>query len=341
MLRVSVLGCGYWGKNLVRNFSQLGVLHSVCDLDTEAANRMSAQHGAPLQTFEQILRDPAVNAVVIAVPPDSHFSLARQVLLAGKHVFVEKPLALAVEEAEQLTALAEQKQLVLMVGHILQYHPAFLELKSIIRDGALGSLQYIYSNRLNLGKFRVEENILWNFAPHDMSMVLSIVDELPQSVFSSGHCHLSPNIHDVTITHLSFKSGIQGHVFVSWLHPHKEQKLVVVGDRGMAVFDDCLPWSEKLTIYPNQVQWVNGTPYEEKSAGMKLILSESEPLRLECQHFLECIEKGTTPKTDGREGARVLKVLAAAQESLATKQNIEILPEQQNMDRKIDSVSHA
>lgn len=320
-LKVSVIGCGYWGKNLVRNFSQLGVLSSVCDLNESAAAKMSAEYAVPVLSLEQVLSSD-VDAVIIAVPPDLHFDLAEQALLAGKHVFVEKPLALAVHDAEHLTKLAQSKQRILMVGHILQYHPAFLELKQIISQGTLGELQYIYSNRLNLGKFRKEENILWNVAPHDISMILSIAQELPEWVFSSGHCHLNPNIQDVSVTNLAFKSGLQAHIFVSWLHPFKEQKLVVIGDSGMAVFDDGLPWNEKLKIYPNQVQWVNGIPQEEKSAGMNLILDEAEPLKLECKHFLDCIINSVVPKTDGHEGSRVLKVLAATQESLATNSKV-------------------
>src|SRR6202012_1292959 len=181
---------------------------------------------------------------------------------------------------------------VLMVGHLLQYHPALGKLKAMIREGQLGRLQYIYSNRLNLGKIRREENILWSFAPHDISMILSLAGDLPESVYATGACHLNPRIHDLTKTHLSFKNGIQAHIHVSWLHPYKEQKLVVVGDRGMAVFDDGLPWGEKLQLYPHQVMWVDGQPQPEKPDVINGPLEGAEPLKLECEHFLSAMESG-------------------------------------------------
>jgi len=239
-IKISVIGCGYWGKNLVRNFSELGALHSVCDANHELANAASQTHGIPSLSLEQVLQGD-VDGVVIAAPAAQHYDLAQKALKAGKHVFVEKPLSLKIEDAKKLCDLALQVDRKLMVGHLLQYHPAFLELKQLISKGNLGRLQYIYSNRLNLGKFRNEENILWSFAPHDISMILGLAADLPETVYATGACHLNPRIHDVTTTHLSFKNGIQAHIFVSWLHPFKEQKLVVVGDRGMAVFDDGLP----------------------------------------------------------------------------------------------------
>ncbi|MCX7353001.1 MAG: Gfo/Idh/MocA family oxidoreductase, partial [Proteobacteria bacterium] len=254
-IKISVIGCGYWGKNLVRNFSELGVLHSVCDAKHELANTASQTYGIPALSLEEVLKSD-VDGVVIAAPAAQHYDLTQKALKAGKHVFVEKPLSLKIEDAKKLCELALQTDRKLMVGHLLQYHPAFLELKQLIAKGNLGRLQYIYSNRLNLGKFRNEENILWSFAPHDISMILSLAADLPETVYATGACHLNPRIHDVTTTHLSFKNGIQAHIFVSWLHPFKEQKLVVVGDRGMAVFDDGLPWGEKLKLYPHQVNWV-------------------------------------------------------------------------------------
>lgn len=322
-IKISVIGCGYWGKNLVRNFAELNVLHSVCDANQELAKKMSQIYEVPALSLEQILQSD-VGGVVIAAPAVQHYELAQKALRAGKHVFVEKPLSLEVESAQKLCNLALQVDQKLMVGHLLQYHPAFLELKQLISKGNLGRLQYIYSNRLNLGKFRSEENILWSFAPHDISMILSLAGDLPEAVYATGACHLNPRIHDVTTTHLSFKNGIQAHIFVSWLHPYKEQKLVVVGDRGMAVFDDGLPWGEKLKLYPHQVNWVNGLPEATKADLINVPLEISEPLKLECQHFIDCLKSHQNPRTDGAEGLRVLQVLDAAQRSLHSKTTISL-----------------
>lgn len=313
--KISIIGCGYWGKNLVRNFSELGVLHSVCDANIELAEKVSQSYGTPAWTLDQLLKSD-VDGIVIAAPAVQHFDLSQKALKAGKHIFVEKPLSLKVNEAQKLCDLALQVDRTLMVGHLLQYHPAFLELKQLIVKGNLGRLQYIYSNRLNLGKFRNEENILWSFAPHDISMILGLAGDLPEKIYATGACHLNPRIHDVTTTHMSFKNGIQAHIFVSWLHPYKEQKLVVVGDRGMAVFDDGLSWGEKLKLYPHQVTWVDGLPQPEKADVIHVPLAVAEPLKLECQHFIDSINNKQKPLTDGFEGLQVLRVLDAAQRSL-------------------------
>lgn len=324
-IRVSVIGCGYWGKNLVRNFAELEALSSICDANSELAKSSSQTYGVPALSLEEVFQSD-VDGVVIAAPAVQHYDLAEKALKSGKHVYVEKPISLKVEEAKKLCELALKENRKLMVGHILQYHSAFIELKNLISKGNLGRLQYIYSNRLNLGKFRNEENILWSFAPHDISMILGLARELPESVYATGVCHLNPRIHDVTTTHLTFKNGIQAHVFVSWLHPFKEQKLVVVGDRGMAVFDDGLSWGEKLKLYPHQVTWVDGLPQASKADVVNIPLEVSEPLKLECQHFLDCIEKNKNPKTDGIEGMQVLQVLDAAQQSLHSLASVSLTP---------------
>lgn len=325
-IKISVVGCGYWGKNLVRNFAELKVLHSVCDANIKFAEKSSQAHGVPALTFEQVLNSDC-DGVVIAAPAAQHFDLTQRALKAGKHVFVEKPLSLRIDEAQKLCDLSVQGNRKLMVGHLLQYHPAFQELKNLIVKGNLGRLQYVYSNRLNLGKFRNEENILWSFAPHDISMILGLVGSLPEKVYATGACHLNPRIHDVTTTHMHFKNGVQGHIFVSWLHPYKEQKLVVVGDRGMAVFDDGLLWGEKLKLYPHQVTWVDGLPQPEKADVIHVPLSVEEPLKLECQHFIDSIRNNQKPRTDGEEGLLVLRVLDAAQQSLHSSANITLSDE--------------
>jgi len=203
-----------------------------------------------------------------------------------------------------------------MVGHILQYHPAFLALKNMAEGGELGTLNYIYSHRLNLGKFRREENILWSFAPHDISMILALAGGTPESVLATGGSYLNRDIADVTTTHLTFPSGLRAHIFVSWLHPFKEQKMVVVGDRKMTVFDDTRPWQEKLAVYPHEITWDNGLPVPTRAEPSYVPLPEQEPLLMECRHFLECTVTGATPRTDAREGLRVLRVLNLSQESI-------------------------
>jgi predicted dehydrogenase/carbonic anhydrase/acetyltransferase-like protein (isoleucine patch superfamily) len=314
--RVAVAGCGYWGRNLVRNYANLGALAAIHDPDPAVAADLSRKHEVPARSWLDVLADESIEGAVIAAPAVLHATLAHQALQAGKHVFVEKPLALELGEAEALCALAERHNRVLMVGHLLQYHPAFLALKELVAQGDLGRLQYLYSNRLNLGKVRREENILWSFAPHDISMILSLVGSEPEDVQAVSASYLHQRVADVTTTHLSFPAGERAHVFVSWLHPFKEQKLVVVGDQAMAVFDDTEPWERKLVAYRHKMEWRNGVPQPSKVDGAPVALTQQEPLLLECEHFLRCIEDGTRPRTDGREGLRVLRVLQAAQRSM-------------------------
>jgi predicted dehydrogenase/serine acetyltransferase len=315
-MKAAVIGCGYWGKNLVRNFHELGALAAISDSDRRAAASLSAAFGVPTLELDAILARADIPAVVIAVPAAGHAVLVRRALEAGKHVFVEKPLALDLGEAEELCALAERAQRILMVGHLLQYHPGFLKLKELCASGSLGRLLYVYSTRLNLGKLRREENILWSFAPHDISMILSLAGGLPEEVWTTGACYLHRQIADVTTTHLRFANGINAHIFVSWLHPFKEQKLVVVGDRAMAVFDDGLSWSEKVQLFPHTVEWRDQVPVPNKAAAVPLPLPESEPLAEECRHFLDGIASRTRIRTDGREGLDVLRVLDAAERSM-------------------------
>jgi UDP-2-acetamido-3-amino-2,3-dideoxy-glucuronate N-acetyltransferase len=316
MARVAVIGCGYWGKNLARNFHQLGALAAISDTTPQTAAAISVEHGVPAIALETILNRSDISGVVIAVPAVGHGNLVRQALDAGKHVFVEKPLSLDVEEAEKLCTLAEAKQRVLMVGHLLQYHSGFLKLKELTATGALGRLLYIYSNRLNLGKLRREENILWSFAPHDISMILSLAGDTPDDVWATGACYLHRTIEDVTTMHMRFANGINAHVFVSWLHPFKEQKLVLVGDRAMAVFDDGQGWGEKLQLFPHTVEWRDQIPVPNKALAMPVAIAEREPLAEECRHFLDGISEGTSIRTDGVEGLKVLRVLDAAERSM-------------------------
>jgi UDP-2-acetamido-3-amino-2,3-dideoxy-glucuronate N-acetyltransferase len=314
--QVAVVGCGYWGKNLVRNFYELGALSVVCDPRPEALNEAVAKCQVPAVTgIDSVLSNPEVDAVVIAAPAAQHYDLARRSIVSGKDVYVEKPLALHAEEGRKLAALAAEQKKILMVGHILLYHPAVLELKRLISAGELGQIQYIYSSRLNLGKLRTEENILWSFAPHDISAILYLLDESPIRVSSHGGSYLNSQIFDTTLTTCDFRSGVKAHIFVSWLHPFKEQKLAIVGSKKMAVFDD-VESARKLTLYSHRIDWLNRVPIARRDDGQVVVLPELEPLRQECEHFLECIRHRTEPRSDGESGARVLEVLEAAERSL-------------------------
>jgi len=253
--------------------------------------------------------------VVLATPAAMHFEQVKRVLNAGKDVFVEKPLALHYSEGQELVALAHAHDAILMVGHILEYHPAVALLKDIIQRGELGQILYLYSNRLNLGKVRQEENILWSFAPHDISVICSLTGAEPIEVSASGGSYLQSGIADVTVTNLVFETNVRAHIFVSWLHPYKEQKLVVVGDRKMAVFDDTAR-EGKLKIYDKGIEWRAGLPVPRQTAETTLFFEELEPLKLECNHFVSCIRDRQQPLTDGRSALKVLKVLEGCQISL-------------------------
>jgi UDP-2-acetamido-3-amino-2,3-dideoxy-glucuronate N-acetyltransferase len=314
---IGVIGCGHWGKNLVRNFYELNALKAVCDIDERALQAVRANYPAvqTVQDHRALLQDPAVKAVAISTPATTHHALAKDALLAEKDVFVEKPIALLSKDGEELVALAKDKKKVLMVGHILEYHAAICKMKEFIDGGALGKIHYIYSTRLNLGKFRNEENILWSFAPHDISIILHLLNEMPTRVAAHGGNYLNPNITDVTITNLDFPSGTKAHIFVSWLHPYKEQKLVVIGDKKMMMFDDVEP-ENKLYAYSHKIDWIDRLPVPHPEKPERIDIPRLEPLRTECEHFLDCIRSRKTPKTDGENGLRVLKILEACQDSL-------------------------
>lgn len=320
MKNLALIGAGYWGRNLARNFHQLGALGLVCDSSDEvlAAQSAACPGICVTKSVEEVLSDASITRVAIAAPAARHFDLALRALQAGKDVFVEKPLALDVREGLALVELAEKHGRILMVGHLLQYHPCVRAIQRLVAEGALGKLQYITSNRLNLGKIRREENALWSFAPHDISVVLSLVGgEMPDRVRCIGEAYLHHGVADVTLTTMSFPGGVNAHVHVSWINPFKEQRLTVVGSHGMLVFDDTLPWAEKVMLYRQPLVWEGGVvPTAKKAAGEAVVVPEEEPLRLECSHFLECCDERKAPVTDGEEGLRVLEVLNAAQRSL-------------------------
>lgn len=319
--QVAVIGAGKWGSNLVRVFEKLGALKYVCDTKyeesrlEEAGGKYKYNKEKYLTDYHRILSNQDIDAVVIATPPETHYEIAYEALKKDKHIFVEKPFVLDIADGERILDLVElnSSKLVLMVGHVMQYHPTFRMLKQIIRDGELGDLLYIYSNRLNLGRVRRNENALWSFAPHDISMILKLAGEEPVSVYSTGGNYLHNDIADVTMTHLEFKTGLKAHIFVSWLHPFKEQKMVVVGSEKMAVFDDTLQSENKLCLYRHKIDSNGDTTRGEKEYAVAV---KSEPLMNECKHFLDCIRTGRKPLTDGEEAMRVLRVLKQAQESL-------------------------
>jgi UDP-2-acetamido-3-amino-2,3-dideoxy-glucuronate N-acetyltransferase len=315
-IRVAVVGCGQWGRNHVRNYAEIGALEGLVDHHPDVVDDLVARHGGRAMTFEQALADRNVDALAFALPPSQNHALGLRALEAGKHVFLEKPLALEVRQAEELCAAAERLDRRLMVGHILQYHPAFLKLRDLVHQGRLGRLCYITSSRLNLGRIKREEDAFWALAPHDISMILSLVGREPEGIEAVGGYHLHPTIADVTTTHMRFAGGAQAHVFVSWLHPFKEQKLTIVGSEAMAVFDDGEPWERKLLLYPHRVEWQGDLPVPARADPVPVAVEPKEPLREECLHFLECIRTGARPRTDGREGVRVLRVLERASVAL-------------------------
>ena len=313
--KVALVGCGGWGKNLARNLSALDALAAVVD-PSPAAAAIAQGLGAPVHTLDAVLADASIEGVVIATPAPTHFDVASAALRAGKDVFVEKPIALDMGDAEALEVLARDLGRVLMVGHLLQYHAVFLDLLDRVRRGELGKVSHIVSSRLNFGVLRSYENVLWSFAPHDISMVLALADGIPARVTAIGSTTLQPGIPDTTALHLRFPGGATATITSSWLNPQKEQKLVVVGDRGMAVFDDRLPWAEKLALHRNSVDWSTGAPRAAAGEIEHPAIAQGEPLRDEMAHFLDAIRSRSAPRTDAAEAIGVLRVLRAAQESL-------------------------
>lgn len=316
-MNVGLVGCGYWGKNLLRNFYELGALSLICEPSPEhqAVARAMAPEIPIVSDFQQAL-ESKVDALVIATPAVTHFDLVRRALEAGKDVMVEKPLAVNLADGQKLVQIAQQHGRILMVGHILEYHPACAKLVQMVRQGELGRLCYVYSNRLSLGKVRREENILWSFAPHDVALMNRIVGEMPQSVAAFGGNYVQSEVADVTVTNLSYPSGIRGHIHVSWLHPFKEQRLVVVGTEKMATFNGV---KDELKIYDQRVEWQKGEPVPVKGEGRLVEFQPGEPLRLECQAFLQAVQSREQPLTDGQNGLQVLSVLEAAQTSLESR----------------------
>lgn len=311
---VAVIGCGYWGKNLVRNLHELGALRIVCDEHISGRERAATlAPGAKILHRSEDLDKWPVDGIVIATPAATHYALTKQALVAGKDVFCEKPLSLTYEQGYELVRLASAAKRILMVGHVLEYNPGVVKLIEMVRAGELGQINYVYSNRLSLGKIRQVENILWSFAPHDLAIILRLVGSMPFQVSACGGSYLQPNIADITVTNLLFDNGVRAHVFVSWLHPFKEQRLVVIGSSKMASFDDV---SKKLILHDQRIDLKSEQPVPIQGEGILVPFSDREPLRIECEAFLQAVSSRELPLTDGVSGLRVLQVLQAAQRSL-------------------------
>lgn len=327
-IQIGLIGGGYWGKNLIRDFNKLGVLNTICDINEEALKNYSEQYPDVKLTkdWNEILENKEINAVCIALPAEMHYKYAKQALLKDKDVYVEKPITLDVKEAEELINIANEKNKILMVGHLLQYHPCINKIKEMIEKGMIGKVRNIVSNRLNLGKFRVCENVLWSFAPHDISVILSLCgNKLPNKVLCNGYSHITKDIHDITNSILHYDDKYV-NINVNWLNPYKEQKLSIIGDKGMILFDDMS--EDKLKYYPDYIKFkgeLNSVPEPNKKEGISIDVDISvSPLELECKHFIDrCVDR-QKPITDGEEGLRVLKVLNSLQKSLETDSKVEI-----------------
>ncbi len=324
-MNVALIGAGYWGPNLARVFFELPGcnLHTICEKreDRLDSMRMSFPNINTVKDYKVLIADPELEAIAIATEAQYHYRIAKECLLAGKHVFVEKPLALNSHECKDLIDIAKTKNRILMVGHLLEYHPAVRRLKELIDSGELGDIYYIYSQRVNLGEIRRYENALWSFGPHDISVILYLLKEEPESVNALGESYLQEDIEDVVFLNLHFKDNKMAQIHISWLDPHKIRKTTIVGSRKMVVFDD-MESSEKIKIYDKGAD----SPGRYSSYGESITLrigdisipkiDMKEPLKIECQHFLECIRENTSPLSDGADGLRVVRVLEAAQKSM-------------------------
>lgn len=309
---LAVVGCGSWGKNWVRTCHQENCLFALSDIHAENASGLAEKYSVHALSFEDIVSHPDIQGVVLATPAVDHGWMALKCLESGKHVMVEKPLALTLEDAKAVVDLAKRRGLVAMVGHLMRYHSAFEALQNNIHRA--GKIYHIASHRLNLGTIRTEENVFWSFAPHDISMILALTEEEPSVVEAFGVDHIQQKTEDVTLTGLKFPSGISAHVYVSWIHPFKEQKLVVSGDKGMFVLDDRA--ENKLVFYHHQITSQDKRYQTKRAMPEPVNFDNKEPLKKECQHFISCIQGNKIPLTDAEEGLRVLRVLVKCQEAM-------------------------
>ena len=325
-VRVGVVGLGYWGPNLARNFDRLpgAELAYCCDLDEANLAKARGLYPTTIVTddYTQLLADDALDAIVVATSVPTHYALGKKSLEAGKHTFIEKPIALKAADAQDLLDTADEYGVKLMVGHLLEYHPAVAKMKELIDSGELGKVFYAYANRLNLGKVRTDENALWSFGPHDISVLNYLTGDEPVEVSARGECYLQDDVEDVVFGYIKYKSGVVGHLHVSWLDPHKSRKITVVGEKKMVVFDD-MESERKITVYDKGATTTR-TKFETYGEFVTLHFGDihipkignDEPLRVECQHFVDCIVNDARPRSDGRDALNVVKVLDAMEVSL-------------------------
>jgi UDP-2-acetamido-3-amino-2,3-dideoxy-glucuronate N-acetyltransferase len=315
---IALIGCGMWGKNIARNLAQLGALKVIVDADAARGGAMAGDLGVEFSIhLDAVLARPDIAGVAIATPAVTHAEVTTWALNARKHVYVEKPIALSVDDANKVAALAKSRGLTLMTGHLLQYHPVFIRLLAMVKGGELGKLQYLYSNRLNQGRVRTEENALWSLAPHDISMILALAGGKPSRIAAMGQAAVQKGIPDIAVATYEFAADIKAHLFCSWLNPYKEHRLAVVGDKAMAVFDDtAAKWDDKLVLYPHKVEWRGQIPEFVKANGQAIAVVKGEPLRDEVAHFLACAGRGTPCRTGPEEAIPVLEVLAATQRAM-------------------------
>lgn len=306
---IAVIGAGYWGTNHARTFAGLGALYAVSDRHPDRAAALAAEHGARALAYEDVLADPAVDGVVLALPPQYHAEQSIEVLEAGKHLLVEKPIALSVADARRVADAAARSDLVAMTGHVLRFHPAFEALEKLIAEGELGAVRYIHSHRVGLGKFHAENDALWDIAPHDLSLILAITGEKPVNVRGVGSAMLN-RLSDFAHLHLQFPGGVRGHVFASRLNPYRERKLTVIGSKAMAVFDDVAPWGEKLAVFRHKL-WEDDSGWQSEMVDPDYVaIPDGLPLTRECAHFLECIRTGAAPRTPVADGLAVIEILS-------------------------------
>jgi predicted dehydrogenase len=322
-VRIGVVGLGYWGPNVVRNMSRVADLAWCCDLSAESRERYAPQYPQTRFTadFDDLLDDPAVDAIAVASSVPTHHPLGLRAIAAGKHVFIEKPLAASVADARELVEAAEKANRRLMVGHLLLFHPALAVVHGLIDSGALGDVYYLYGNRVNLGQVRADENALWSLGAHDVAVLLDLVGERPVEAQARGECYVRPGIEDVVFGYLKFPSGVIAHLHLSWLDPHKMRKLTVVGSQKMVVFDD-METDRKVTIYDKSASRSPSTDSYGEYVSVRFgdisipRIPNDEPLRLECQEFVDAIGEGREPRCNGREGLAVVEVLESMQTSL-------------------------
>ena len=331
-LNVAVVGMGYWGPNLARNFAQLpgANLHTICDLRVERLDRARCQYPMvqTVESYLDLLQSPVIDAIVMATPAETHYNLVKQGLEAGKHVLVEKPLALTSHQCRELINIAAQEDRILMVGHTFLYNAAVRKLKECVSNGDIGEIYYVYASRLNLGRIRHDINAMWNFAPHDLSILMYLLDQEPRQVTAKGYSYIQPDIPDVVFLTLDFPNGVGANIHISWLDPQKVRRMTVVGSERMVIYDD-VSAEAKIQIYdkgvskkPNDVSLGNFETFGEFQLLLRAgdihipHINFTEPLKLECSHFVECIATGREPLTDGEAGLQVVRVLEAAQRSL-------------------------